>query len=398
MKKIKLDPSIEKLIPELIETRRDFHRHPEIGMKEFRTAEVIAKRLEGLGYEVRTGVAETGVVALWRGSGDRTVAFRADMDALPVTELSGHEYRSRIDGMMHACGHDAHMAILLGFARWVAGRPESFPGNVKLIFQPGEEGYGGAEKMIADGALADPAVEQIFGLHLWNDFQAGLAGVGPGPAMASVDGFEIDVLGRGGHSAMPHQTVDALVVAAHITIALQTIVSRNIDPLQPAVVSVTRIEGGNADNAIAETVKIRGMARVFDKDLRDRMAGMIQRCAKGVAEGLGAKIDFEWTRLYPVTASDERSASLVRDAVIDILGSKEVIHEQRTMGAEDFSYFLEQVPGCFFFIGSANPEKGLTMPHHSPYFDFDEAVLPIGVAIFARCAERFFESEPHQGN
>ncbi len=388
----KIDESIQKMIPELIETRRDFHMHPEIGMKEFRTAKIIAKRLEELGYEVRTAVGETGVVALLRGNGDRTVAFRADMDALPVQELNECDYKSQIDGMLHGCGHDGHMSILLGFARWVAERPEPFPGNIKLIFQPGEEGYGGAVKMIKDGALDDPPVEQIFGLHLWNDFPVGMAGVSAGPGMASVDGFEITVFGKGGHAAMPHQTIDALVVAAHITIALQTVVSRNIDPLVPAVVSVTRIEGGNADNAIAETVKIRGMARAFDSDLRAEMAGMVQRCAQGVAEGLGAKIGFEWTPLYPVTSSDAHSAGLVRNAVIDVLGTEEAIQKQQTMGAEDFSFFLEKVPGCFFFLGSSNADKNLAAPHHNPYFDFDEEVLPIGVAIFARCAEKFFEN------
>jgi len=341
------------------------------------------------------------VIGLWKGqkqsSHKRVIAFRADMDGLPVKEKNEVEYKSKIPGVMHACGHDGHMAILLGFARWLTLSPKPFVGDVKLIFQPAEEGYGGAKMMLDEGALTNPDVEQIIALHLWNDMEVGIVGVTPGPAMAAVDGFEINVIGKGGHSAVPQQTVDAVVVAAQITVALQTIVSRNVDPLIPSVLTVSKIEAGTADNAIAQTAKMRGVVRTFDKEVRQMWPERIERVAKGVAAAFGASIDFQWNPMYPPMVSDGETTAIVKDAATEIVSEKNIVENQRTMASEDMSYFLEQIPGCLFFLGSANEKKGFTFPHHNPRFDFDEDVLSVGVAIFAGCLERFFASHPHPG-
>lgn len=382
----------QSLLPEMIEMRRDFHRHPEIGFQEHRTSKIVADRLKKLGYEVQAGVAETGVVGLLRGSkpDGPTLAIRAEMDALPLQEETDHDFRSQNDGFMHACAHDGHMAIALGLAKWIIERPEPFPGNVKLIFQPGEEGYGGAKKMIQDGVLEDPKVDALLGLHLWNGVPIGLVGVVSGPCLASIDSFVIDVIGKGGHAAMPHQTVDSVLVAAQILVALQSIVSRNIDPFQPAVISATRILADTADNAIAEKATLRGTARAYDAEVRKRFPELIERYARGVAQGMGATIDLTWNELYPPTVTHPRIAELVRAAASDVLEQEVPIVQERSMASDDIAFFLEKVPGCFIFLGSANPEKGLDKPLHNRAFDFDESVMPLGMSIFARAAERFF--------
>ena len=394
----KLDAAITSMVDELIQTRRDFHAHPELGFEEHRTAKIIASRLKDLGFEVQTGIGKTGVVGLWRGAGGgRTVGFRADMDALPVHELNDVEYRSRTDGVMHACGHDGHMAILLGFARWLAERDRPFDDNVKLLFQPAEEGGGGAVGMIEDGALANPDVEQIFGLHLWNNFEVGTLGMAPGPTMASSDAFDIKVTGKGGHGAMPHQGIDAVVVASHIVVALQTIVSRNVDPISPAVLSIGTVQAGDTGNVIAQSAFLHGTFRAFDPKLREAAPDMIRRCVTGVAQGLGAKAELIWHPQYPPTISDATSVAIARKAAESLVPDASIVTDEKTMGAEDMSFYLEKVPGCYMFVGSANKQEGLDHAHHHPKFDFDEAVLPLGVALLARCAQEFFSSEPHPG-
>ena len=393
--------ALNEMLPELIRLRRDFHAHPELGFAEHRTGQIIADYLDALGFEVRAQVAGTGVVGLWRGSDTtdtaRTVGFRADMDGLAVQEMNTFSYRSVHKRVMHACGHDGHMAILLGLARWLAERPDRPAGNVKLIFQPGEELCGGAVKMIEAGVLEDPAVEQIFGLHLWPTLEAGIAAVVSGPLMASVDGYTIRIQGRGAHVAMPHEGVDAVLVAAQITVSLQQVVARYVDPRISAVVSVGKIEAEGADNALAETASLRGLARTFDPETRSRLPKLIHRCAKGVAESMGAQVTFEWSPLFPPTISDDQCAHLVAQAATEVLGSEEKVVQERTMASEDMSLYLEKVPGCYFFLGSANASKGLDKSLHNPQYDFDEAVLPLGVAILAECAERFFQGQPHPG-
>ncbi len=393
------DDSIRSLIPELIATRRDLHQYPELGYKEKRTCKKVADRLEELGFEVRRDVAKTGVIGLWRGEvpeGEKatTIAFRADLDALPLEELSDHDYMSRNPGVMHACGHDGHTAILLAFARWLSERKEKLPGHVKLLFQPAEEGLGGAEPMIRQGALRDPDVNCIFGLHLWNPLPVGTIGVRPGPMMASADEFTVTVKGRGGHGAIPQQAVDAVVVASHIVTLLQTIVSRSIDPLKPAVITVGKLQAGSAHNIIAETATLVGTARAFDTDVRSAIPELIQRTANGVARAMGAEIDFDWRPQYPPTINDGRVTSFAKRISKELVGPENVLRPDPSMGAEDMSFYLNAVPGCFIFLGSSNKEKGLDKPHHNPYFNFDEDAMPIGVALFARITESFFEKNP----
>lgn len=390
-----IDDSIRRLAPEMVSLRRDFHQHPEIYFQERRTAGIIAQKLEQWGYEVKTGIGKTGVIGVLRGSEfgpeTRTIAFRADMDALPVPESNDFDFRSVNEGCSHACGHDGHMAIMLGLAQWIAQCRQPLPGTVKFIFQPAEEGWGGAVKMIEDGALEAPLPDNIFALHLWPDLAVGEVGVTTGTTMGSVDGFELHVLGKGGHSAMPHQTVDALIVAAHIAIALQSIVARKVDPLVPSVLTVTKIIAGTADNAIAEAAALRGLVRSFEGELREWFKKEIERCAKGVADSFDAGLTMQWNPMYPPTVNDAQAADLVRKSAGNILGADKTIHETKTMASEDMSFFLQKIPGCYFFLGAANPDKDINSPLHSPDFNFDEDAMTLGLAILADCLKRFFK-------
>ncbi|MCL4234979.1 MAG: amidohydrolase [Deltaproteobacteria bacterium] len=389
---IAIRPEILALRDTLVETRRDLHRHPEIGFEEVRTSGIVEARLRELGFEVKR-VAKTGVVGTIAGDSGAdgpTLACRADMDALPLQELKDSPYKSTNAGRMHACGHDGHTSILLGFARYLASRRASLPGRVKLLFQPAEEGPGGAKPMIDEGALDEPRVDAVVGLHLWNEFPVGTLGTHAGPVLASADEFVFTVVGRGGHGALPHQTVDAVVVAAHVVTALQTLVARNVDPTQPAVVTIGQINGGSNFNIIAQEVELRGTVRTLDPTLRGEMKGRIEALAGGVCRAMGATYRYEWTDHYPVTVNDAAMSALVQECAADLLGADRIITQGVTMGAEDMSYFLQARPGCFFFLGSANPAKGLDKPHHHPEFDFDEDALPLGVEMFARVADRYF--------
>ncbi len=386
--------SIKSLESELRQWRRDFHRHPETGFKEFRTSRVIAQLLDEWGFELRRDVAETGLVAVSRGRGSADelpcIAFRCDMDALPLDELSTHDYKSEEPGIMHACGHDGHMAIMLGFAKWLASHRGKIPGHVKLIFQPAEEGLGGAQRMIAEGALDNPPVDNIVGMHLWNNLEVGKAGVRPGPLMASVDMFSILIKGKGGHGAMPQQTADAVIMAGQVITALQTVVSRKTDPRHPVVVTIGQVHAGTAPNIIAESAMLEGTARTFDPETRKILPQLIQHTADSVARAFGGRAELKWLSSYPATISDEKVAAMVAGAAGEVLGFENIVDDETTMASEDMSYFLQKVPGCYFFLGSANSEKGLDEPHHSPRFDFDERALLLGVELFARCTEDFF--------
>ncbi|MBZ0272775.1 amidohydrolase [bacterium] len=378
---------IRALYPRMVETRRDLHAHPELAFEEERTGGIVLARLTELGYETRRA-AKTGVIGVKRGrEGQRTLALRADMDALPMDEAGTPPYRSRNAGRMHACGHDGHTSILLAFAEWAATR--TFAGNLKLLFQPAEEGPGGAKPMIDDGALENPTVDMAVGLHLWNGAPAGFVGVGAGPIMGSVDEFVFTVVGRGGHGAMPHQTVDSIVVAAHIVTAWQTIVSRETNPIEAAVVTVGQIGGGSNFNIIAPEVRLRGTVRTLNPDLRARMPKRVEEIGAGICRAMGATHRFEWIPQYPVTVNDTGAAELVAACAREAAGADFVRPPEVTLGGEDMSYFLEKVPGCFFFLTSADPSRGLDKPHHHPEFDFDERVMPLGVEIFARVAEKF---------
>lgn len=371
----------------LIAWRRDFHRHPELGYQEERTAGIVAAHLEGLGYRVRRGVGKTGVVGVLEGSRPGPVVMvRFDMDALPIQEETGAEYASTVPGRMHACGHDGHVAMGMGMAELFAGWRDRMSGTLKLIFQPAEEGGNGAEAMIRDGALEDPRPDIFLAAHLWNDRPVGSVDVTPGPVMAAAEKWTCILRGRGGHGALPHQTVDPIVTAAHAVVALQTIVSRNVSPLETAVVTVGAIRGGDAFNVIPAQVELLGTIRTYEPGARDTAIRRLRDILQGVATTFGASAEVDITPLTPAVINDYQVTSVVRRAAEAILGPERVTSGERTMGSEDAAFFMRQVPGCYFFVGAANPARGLAAPHHNPRFDFDEEAMVIGLAILAQAA------------
>jgi amidohydrolase len=391
-------------IEQLIADRRDVHAHPELGYNEQRTARLVAERLAGQGYEVTRGVGRTGVVGLLRGAkavsetdsasaGEtaRALLYRADMDALPVREENTVAYRSQNDGIMHACGHDAHVAIALAVAKRMAEERAEFRGHLKFAFQPAEEGGNGALAMIEDGVLASPDVAAAIGLHVWNNFPVGTVGIYAGPMMAAVDEFALVIQGRGGHGAMPQQTIDAIVVAAQVVTALQTIVSRNVSPLDAAVVTVGKITGGSAFNVIAGAVEMRGTVRTFNKETHARIPELFERVVRGVCEAMDASYALDYKRQTPPLVNNAEVCELVADCAAEVVGRDHVIRDDsvRTMGGEDMSYFLERVPGCYFFLGTRNEARGFAHPHHSPRFDIDESALAAGVEIMTRVIKRY---------
>ena len=376
---------------DLVSWRRHLHQYPELGFKEHLTAEFIAQQLTAWGIDHQTGIAKTGIVAtITGGQPGPVLAIRADIDALPVQEENEVSYRSRHDGVMHACGHDGHTAIALGTARYLAQHRQDFAGTVKLIFQPAEESPGGAKPMIEAGALQNPAVDAIIGLHLWNNLPLGTVGVKAGPLMAAVDLFECTIQGKGGHGAMPHQTTDAVVISAQIVNALQSIVARNLNPLDAAVVTVGQLHAGSASNVIADTGFMSGTVRYFDPDLAQLIEPRMEQIMAGICQSWGATYDLTYWHLYPPVINDSEVANLVRSVATSVIETPAgVVPNCQTMGGEDMSFFLQEVPGCYFFLGSANAAQGLAYPHHHPQFDFDETALAMGVEIFTRCVEKF---------
>lgn len=386
-----LRPEIRQLQPLLVEWRRHLHQRPELGFKEHLTGEFIARKLQEWNIKHQTGVAKTGIVAtINSGRPGPVLAIRADLDALPIQELNDVPYRSMHNGIMHACGHDGHTAIALGTAQYLATHRQDFNGIVKIIFQPAEEGPGGAKPMIEAGVLKNPDVDAIIGLHLWNNLPLGTVGVRSGALMAATERFNCTILGKGGHGAMPHQTVDSIVVAAQIINALQTIVARNINPLDSAVVTVGELNAGRAINVIADTARMGGTVRYFNLAYQDYFAKRIEQVIAGICESHGASYEFNYNPLYPPLINDQIIADLVKSVAELIVETPAgVVPECQTMGGEDMSYFLQEVPGCYFFLGSANADKNLTYPHHHPRFNFDETVLATGVEMFVRCVEKF---------
>ncbi|MCX8078500.1 MAG: M20 family metallopeptidase [Geminocystis sp.] len=391
----KVRPAIAQLQPELVQWRRYLHQYPELGFREVGTARFISEKLSSWGIRHQTGIATTGIVALVESTPppetDKVLAIRADMDALPLEEENMVCYRSKHRGIMHACGHDGHTAIALGIARYLAENRDQWSGRVKIIFQPAEEGPGGAKPMIEEGVLSNPPVSAIIGLHLWNNLPVGTIGVREGALMAAVECFDCTIFGRGGHGAMPEQTIDAVVVGSQIVNALQTIVARNVSPLDSVVVTAGEFHAGSARNIIADTATIRGTVRYFNPQMEGFVRRRIEEVVAGVCHSQGAKYKLDYWQLYPPVINHPEITRLVKEvaeAVVETpLG---IVPECQTMGGEDMSFFLQQVPGCYFFLGAANPKKGLNYPHHHPRFDFDETVLSVGVEIFARCVEKFF--------
>ena len=388
---------IDEILPGVVADRRDFHEHPELAHQEVRTAGVVADRLRAIGLDdIRTGIASTGVTGLIRGTagpGGKTVLLRADMDALPIHELNEVEYRSRTDGVMHACGHDAHTAMLLAVTRLLMERRGEFAGTVKVLFQPAEEvPPGGAKPMIEAGVLEEPHVDAAFGLHIAQGDPVGTLSVRPGPAMAAADRFRIVVHGKGGHGAHPHDTIDPVLVGAQIVTALQSLVAREIDPIESGVVTVAAFLAGEAFNVIPETAELRGTVRTFTPANRDLLQERIGALVTGIAAAMRAEATVEYARGYPATVNDPELTELVRRACEATVGPDKVLTGAPMMGAEDFSYFLEAVPGSFFFVGSKNPERGLVWGHHHPRFDLDEAALAVGIEAMVRVALDYLSS------
>ncbi len=385
-----LRPEVKTLQPELVAWRRHLHQRPELAFKENLTAEFVAQKLQAWDILHETGIAKTGIVATITGQRPGPVlAIRADMDALPIQEENDVPYCSTHPGIMHACGHDGHTTIALGTAYSLA-QHRDFAGTVKIIFQPAEEGPGGAKPMIATGVLENPQVDGIVGLHLWNVLPVGTVGVRSGPLMAAAEFFECQIFGKGGHGAIPQQTVDAVLIASQIVTTLQTIVARNINPLDTAVITVGSLHAGTAKNIIADTARLAGTVRYFNPELGDMLPERIEAIIAGICACHGASYDFNYQRMYPPTVNDQGMADLVRSVAETVVEpGLGIVPNCQTMAAEDMSFFLQEVPGCYFFLGSANPHLGLDYPHHHPRFDFDETVLGVGVELFLRCVERF---------
>jgi amidohydrolase len=364
----------------IVALRRDIHREPELGFDTVKTAEKVLAALDGLPLEIQTGVAENGIVATLRGDGP-TVGLRADMDALPIREETGLPFASRFEGKMHACGHDGHTSMLVGAAHALCGMRERLNGTVKFFFQPAEEGGGGGKVMVEEGAADDVAA--VFALHLWPGLPFGTAATKAGPIMAAADAFEMTVRGTGGHGAFPHQTADAIAMAAQIVTALQTLVSREVDPVEPAVVTVGEIGAGSAFNIIPETARLGGTVRTLSEDLRRRMPERIEQLARGVAGGMRGDAELDYQFSYPVTMNDEGAAHRALAVIGDLFGEENTLElVNPAMGGEDFAFFLEKIPGAFIWLGVGEDVSYL----HTPTFAFDEEILPHGAALLTALA------------
>ncbi|HEY7350154.1 MAG TPA: M20 family metallopeptidase [Ktedonobacterales bacterium] len=370
----------------LIDLRRDFHQHPELAFEETRTAGIIAERLRASGLEVRAGIAKTGVVGVLRGGQPgKTLAIRADIDALPVQEENELPFKSKTPGKMHACGHDTHAAIALTLADLLAAHRDELRGNVTFLFQPAEERISGAQPMIADGALKNPDVDAVIGLHIASRLPVGQIVVRSGAGLASADSFNIRVCGRAGHGAMPHLSVDPILAASEIIVALQSLVSREVSPFQPAVITIGSFHGGTARNVIADEVVLEGTFRTFDEEVRTHLTRRIEELARQVAASVRATASFELLEGCPPCVSDEEMCHLVRRAAAETVGAQNTLDQVIASASDDMAYFLNAVPGCYFSLG-AQDSAYEDSPHHSPRFRIDEAGMPLGVEVMARAA------------
>ncbi len=387
-----LKAEIDERIPGLVAMRRDLHEHPELAFEEVRTSSIVAQHLRSLGLDVQTGVAKTGVVATLQGEGEkqgRTLAIRADMDALPIHELNEINYRSQSDGKMHACGHDGHTSILLTVADILSRRRNELNGNVKFIFQPAEENVAGAKPMLEQGALH--GADGVIGLHLISNYPIGRVGVRAGAVFASADRFTLTVHGKGGHAAMPDTAVDPIVIAAHIITALQTLISRETSPFSPAVITIGIVQAGTAFNIIPETAMLYGTMRSYSPEHREYLQRRIAELTSGIATAMGGSCDIEVRVGCPPCVNDATMTELVHKAAAAAVGEEHVDggEEIMTTGSDDMAYFLQAVPGCYFIVGARNQEKGAEYPHHHPRFNVDEDALPIAVEVLTRSALEF---------
>ena len=384
-----IDNAARELQPKIVEIRRDIHRHPELGFREKRTAALVADRLKALGYEVQTGVGVTGVVGVLKGGRPGpVVAVRADMDALPIPELIDVPYKSTVPNVKHACGHDAHTAIALGVAEMFSRMRADIPGTIKFLFQPAEEGdpdggRTGALRMLDDKAFENPAPAAIFGLHVMPTLEAGQLGANIGPAMASSDRYTITITGKKTHGAYPHTGIDPVPIAAQVIMALQTIPSRQIDAQKPTVVTVGIIQGGNRFNIVADEVSLTGTVRSLDTEGPSIVKGKMEAIVKGITSSFGAAYALKYEEGAPVTFNDPALARASLPALEAVVGAANLRTPPPQMGAEDFAYFQQRVPGFYFFLGVANPKKNITAMIHTEHFDIDEDALAIGMRAMA---------------
>ncbi len=377
---------IEGYREELTAIRRDIHMHPELAYEETRTSDVVAERLESYGIEIHRGLAKTGVVGtLKSGTANKSIALRADMDALPIQESNDFSHRSKHDMKMHACGHDGHTTMLLGAAKYLS-ETRGFDGIVHFIFQPAEEGAGGARVMIEDGLFDKFPIAAVYGMHNWPLLAAGKFAMRSGPIMAAADTFDIVVTGQGTHAAMPHTGIDPVPIAAGIVSALQTLVSRTADPLDSAVLSVTQFQAGDAYNVIPETATLRGGVRTLREDTRKAMEAGMERIVSGICEAHGARYDFTYTRGYPPTVNAEEETAFAAAAAADVVGKDNVQTDiAPVMGSEDFSYMLEKKSGSYIFIGNGSGEGSCMV--HNPGYDFNDDILTLGARYWSRLVE-----------
>jgi amidohydrolase len=376
-----LNDELSAVSSRMVAVRRDLHVHPELGFQEMRTAKKIAERLRELSFDVKENVAVTGVVGEIRGRGKgKVVLARFDMDALPIQEATGVEYASQMPGVMHACGHDGHVAIGLAVAEMLSYKRD-FAGTVRLVFQPAEEGLGGAEKMIAEGVLSDPVPDVCFALHLWNEKPLGWLGIHAGPLMAGSEIVRIKIVGKGGHGAMPDTTADPIAAAAQVIIGLQTIVARNIPPLDGAVVSITTIHGGDAHNVIPGQVELSGTIRFFKKEVQSVINLRLEEIVHGISQAMGCKAEIELLELTPPVVNAKDAADIVQAAARRLFPETTNDEDYRVMGSEDMAFMLQKVKGCYFLVGSQNRSTGKVFSHHHPQFDFDEDAMLVGAQI-----------------
>lgn len=380
---------------EIIHWRRHLHQHPELAFQEVKTSQFVVQKLKEFGVDsLEVGLGLTGVVATIHGSGfskgspGKMIGLRADMDALPLQEKNAFAHVSQSPGIMHACGHDGHTAMLLGAAKYLCDN-RRFQGTVFLIFQPAEEGKGGAKKMMEDGLFKFFPMEAVFGLHNWPSLPQGHVGATPGPVMAASDFVDIVVTGRGGHAALPHLTIDPVVVASQLVLALQSLVSRQADPLSPCVLSITQINGGTTFNIIPEEVTLKGSCRAMTEEMRIFLESKIKTISRGIGESYGAKIEATYRRGYPPTINTPKEAQLVAEVAAQLIGEDRVHRNlEPSMGAEDFSFMLEEKPGCYFWLGAGNPSQG-DCRIHNPNYDFNDGIVDLGVKLWVKICETY---------
>jgi amidohydrolase len=382
---------LESLYPEMVQVRRDFHMNPELSFQEVRTPQKIAEYLQGLGLEVKTEVAGRGVVGILRGGlPGKTVALRADFDALPIDDEKDVPYKSTVPGVMHACGHDGHTATLLGVAKALSAFQDQIEGNIVFIHQFAEElAPGGAIAMIDDGCL--DCVDAIFGTHLSSTHPTGTIGYRVGPMMAAADCFEIELIGRGGHGAAPHETVDPIVMGGHLIVALQQIVSRKVNPAKAAVVTVGAFHAGKAFNVIPDRAKLIGTVRTFDEEVRNLIEKEIGELARSISQSAGGSCEYKYARGYPTLNNHAEETLFLAEVAKGLLGSEKVFEMDPIMGGEDYAYYLQNVPGTFFFTGAGNAETGASYPHHHPKFNFDEPAMLIAAKTLATAAVQYLQ-------